>query len=124
VTDESGLEQVVVQPLPGPGARTQVSLNGGVEPVWSRDGRRIYYRDNQRLVAANVRTTPDFAVTSRVLMFEYDFLGSTLPHANYDVAPDGAHFLFLKPAEDAELQVVVGWRDELRARLAGQAGNQ
>ena len=120
VTDESGAQQVVVQPFPGPGARTQVSTGGGVEPVWSRDGKRLFYRSDQRLIAASVRTDPVFAVTSRDTLFEDRFVGFVLPHANYDVAPDGAHFLFLKAAQEAEFQVVVNWRAELRERMAGK----
>ena len=119
VTDESGTAQVVVQPFPGPGGRTQLSTTGGVEPVWSRDGRRLYYRDNRQLIAATVRTDPLFAVTAREVLFEDDYIGFTLPHANYDVAPDGAHLLFLKASADPELQVVYNWRAELRVRLAG-----
>ena len=120
VTDESGAQQVVVQPFPGPGARTQVSTGGGVEPVWSRDGRRLFYRSDQRLIAATLRTDPVFAVTARDTLFEDRFLGFTLPHANFDVAPDGAHFLFLKAAQEAEFQVVVNWRAVLRDRVAGK----
>jgi serine/threonine-protein kinase len=121
VTDESGVQQVVVQPFPGPGARTQISTNGGAEPVWSRDGRRIFYRDNQRFVAATIRAGPALEVLRRDVLFEDHFVGSTLPHANYDVAPDGVHFLFMKPAQEAEIEVVYHWRAELRERLAGRA---
>ena len=123
VTDESGVQQVVVQPFPGPGARTQVSVSGGVEPVWSRDGKRIFYRDNQKFTVATVHTDAGFEVTKHEELFEDHFLGSTLPHANYDVAPDGLHFLFMKPAQEAELEVVYNWRTELRAKLAGKGAS-
>jgi len=69
VTGESGSPQVVVQPFPGPGSRTQVSVRGGTEPVWSHDGRRLFYRDTQHLIAANVSTTSSFSVTSRETLF-------------------------------------------------------
>ena len=89
VTGESGSPQVVVQPFPGPGSRTQVSVRGGTEPVWSHDGRRLFYRDTQHLIAANVSTTSSFSVTSRETLFTDDFVRYSLPHANYDVSPDG-----------------------------------
>jgi hypothetical protein len=40
------------------------------------------------------------------------------PHANYDISPDGAHFLFLGAVEGSEVVVVHNWRAKLRARLA------
>ena len=120
VTDESGAQQVVVQPFPGPGARTQVSTAGGAEPVWSPDGKRLFYRADARLIAASVSAGPVFAVTGRDTLFEDRYVGFVLPHANYDVAPDGRHFIFLKAAQDAEFQVVVNWRSELRDRIAGK----
>jgi Tol biopolymer transport system component len=124
VTDESGVQQVMVQPFPGPGARTQISVSGGGEPVWSHDGKRLYYRDNRQFIAATVQTGAGFAVTKREVLFDDHFLGSTLPHANYDVAPDGQHFLFLRPAEEAQLEVVYNWGAELRQRLSAKAAAQ
>ena len=54
-TDESGRNEVVVQPFPGPGGRSQVSVTGGTEPLWARDGRRLFYRGDGRLMAAVLR---------------------------------------------------------------------
>ena len=53
-TDESGRGEVVVQPFPGPGGRVQVSANGGSEPVWARDGKRLFYRGDGHLIAARI----------------------------------------------------------------------
>jgi hypothetical protein len=41
------------------------------------------------------------------------------PHANYDVMPDGTHFVFLEPDNVGELIVVANWTSVLRARMAG-----
>jgi serine/threonine-protein kinase len=120
VTDESGSDQVVVQPLSGTGARVQVSANGGTEPVWSRDGRRLFYRAARRFVAANVTTTPTFAVTSRDILFGDTFLTAAAPHANYDVTPDGKRLLVLEAVEDPQILVVSNWGTEVRARLSGR----
>ena len=122
VTDASGTSQIVVQPFPGPGGQVQVSSRGGVEPVWAPDGRRIFYRDGQYLMAASVATEPSFAVTDRVPMFADEYLFALAPHANYDVSPDGTRFLMVKSSATPKLEVVYGWHRELRARLeaAGQ----
>jgi serine/threonine-protein kinase len=117
VTDESGSRQVMVQPFPGPGPRVQVSTNGGAEPVWSRDGRRIFYRGLRKIVAANIVTDPTFAVVSRDELMDDVFQQAVSPHANYDVAPDGTQLLMLKGVDRQGLIVVHNWADEVRARV-------
>ncbi|MFI5311009.1 MAG: protein kinase [Gemmatimonadales bacterium] len=120
VTDASGAGQVVVQPFPGPGSRVQVSAAGGAEPVWARDGRRLFYRDGQRFVAATYTTSPTFAVSGRTPLFVDGYVFAQSPHANYDVSPDGTHLLVIRNAEAATLVVVHNWSGELRARMAGR----
>jgi WD40 repeat protein len=116
-SDESRAMQVYVRPFPGPGARVQVSDEGGGVPIWSPDGHKICYLSNQRMMAATVRTSPTFSVTSRKTLFASDFMD--LPgHANYDMTPDGKYFLMLKPSLSGD-QVIVAhnWRAELHARM-------
>jgi hypothetical protein len=121
MTDESGTAQIVVQPLPGPGPRVQVSSNGGIEPVWSRDGRRLFYRANKKFVVATVATTPTFTVTSRDVFADDRFLLAAAPHANYDVAPDGKSLLVVEALEDPHILIVQNWAEEVRARLKSPA---
>ncbi len=119
VTNESGRDEVVVQPFPGPGGRVQVSTGGGTEPVWSRDGRRLFYRGSGKLMAAAFRTTPSFSVFARDTVLTDTYAFATNPHSNYDVFPDGAHFVFLEPDHSSEMVVVANWGTVLRARMAG-----
>jgi Tol biopolymer transport system component/tRNA A-37 threonylcarbamoyl transferase component Bud32 len=116
VSDASGVPQVVVQPFPGPGAQAQVSVSGGTEPVWSRDGKKLFYRDGLKLVEATVATAPSFRVVSRASLFNDLYVAAPSPHANYDVAADG-RFLMVRNAQTPRLTVVYGWAAELRARL-------
>jgi Tol biopolymer transport system component len=114
-SDESGTLQVYVRAFPGPGGRTQVSVNEGTEPVWSRDGRHLFYRDGRRIVDATVRATTAFAVVARDLFAEGDY-DANWAHANYDVAPDGARMLMLERAGAPQQIVVVHrWVRELLA---------
>ncbi len=117
VTDESGREEVVVQPFPGPGGRTQVSNEGGTEPVWARDGRRLFYRGSGHLMAATIRPGPDFSIAARDSVLPDDFLFALNPHANWDVMPDGKHFLFLEPSDGGTMTVTANWLAVLRARM-------
>ena len=64
VSDESGRSEVYVQPFPGPGPKVTVSLNGGLQPVWSRDGKELFYREDDWLVAAAVQQPSPFRVLS------------------------------------------------------------
>src|SRR5262249_51719405 len=43
-SDESGRDEVYLQPYPGPGSRIPVSRDGGTRPIWSHDGREIFFR--------------------------------------------------------------------------------
>ncbi len=119
-TDESGAFQVVVQPFPGPGPRVQVSADGGTEPVWSRDGRRIFYRAHGKFMVATVTTTPAFSVTSREGFMDDGFVPPEAPHANYDVSPDGRTLLVVQGTEE-RMVVVHNWAAEMRARLRSEA---
>lgn len=122
VTDASGTSQVVVQPFPGPGGVVQVSVGGGTEPVWSRDGHRIFYRDGRYVVAASVLTTGAFAVTGRTSVIRDNYVFATAPHANYDVSPDGTRLLMIRGKATPEYDVVYGFGTELRARMHARAG--
>jgi len=117
VTNASSVNEVFVQPYPGPGPRVQVSSHGGEEPLWSPRGAKLYYRDDQNIIAVSYRTAPEFEVTGRETLFPDRFLKRTLPHANYDVAPDGSSFLFLESTSDNEAIVVYNWIAEVQARL-------
>jgi serine/threonine-protein kinase len=119
VSAETGIEEVYVQPFPGPGARVQVSIHGGGEPLWSHDGRKLFYRDQQNLLAAEIRTDGGgLSVGSRQVLFADNFLRRSLPHANYDVSPDGRKFLFLKATAEPQATVAYNWMAEVRAKLA------
>ena len=110
--------EVYVQPFPPTGARYPVTGDGARQPVWSRDGRRIFYVRNNRLWAATIRTAPTFAVTSRDTMFSGDYSLRAPTHANYDVSPDSNGFVFLRAGgTPTRIVVVQDWKDELRQRI-------
>jgi len=125
-SDESARWEVYVQPFPGPGGKVQISTEGGVEPVWARNGRELFYRNGDKMMVAAVETKPTFAAAKPKLLFERHYEASTPPVlANYDVSLDGQRFLMIKAGEqessETQLHVVLNWSDEL-SRLA-PAGN-
>jgi Tol biopolymer transport system component len=120
VSDESGKYEVYVRPLAAGAGRIPVSNSGGTEPLWSPDGKTIYYRSGANLMAASIVTAPALAVTGQRVMFEANYDADPF-HPNYDVAPDGKSFIMLKSADDdRQLIVVQNWAKELRERTAGK----
>ncbi|MBI2678275.1 MAG: serine/threonine-protein kinase [Candidatus Koribacter versatilis] len=54
-SNESGRDEVYVAPFPGPGAKFQVSNNGGRLPKWSKDGKELYYISlDQKMMAVPI----------------------------------------------------------------------
>ena len=95
-----------VRPFPGPGPRHSVSIGGGREARWSKDGREIFFRSDNRILAVDVSTTPEFSSGPPRVLFDasdYDFSQSL----NWDVGPDG-RFVMVKsdPTMLRQLQIV------------------
>lgn len=117
VSNESGAPEVFVRPFPGPGGRTQISAGGGTEPVWSPDGRRLFYLTGNDLMAANYTVTSSFTVASRERVLTADVAPGAI-HANYDVAKDGRHFLMVRNAGGSmDLTIVLHWLESARKRV-------
>ncbi|HVT48419.1 MAG TPA: protein kinase [Vicinamibacterales bacterium] len=130
VSDESGHAQVYIHGYPR-GPRFVVSIDGGEGPVWRRDGREIFFEsgslNDRHLMAAAV--TPDgdrlrlgtpvplFALRSADANGTIEqYAPSTNAGAEYDVMPDGQHFVMLRHAEPPlEIVVVPHWLDGLAA---------
>jgi serine/threonine protein kinase/Tol biopolymer transport system component len=118
VSTESGGPEVYVRALSGEGGRVQISAGGGNEPVWSADGRKIYYRTYpSRFLIATLSTAPTIALVSRDSLELGTFAIATGAPA-YSPTPDGRKFVALQ-ADAAGVRVisVSNWLAELRAKL-------
>ncbi|HEY9506745.1 MAG TPA: protein kinase [Gemmatimonadales bacterium] len=120
-SETGGVREVFVAPFPGPGGRVQVSTGGGGLPIWSRDGRTLYYPQANRMVATTLSFTPDPAVTGRRILFEGDYSLDDALHAPFDVGPDGT-FALVRPVREVRTVVIRGFRTEMRNQLAKQGG--
>jgi serine/threonine-protein kinase len=97
-SNESGQDEIYLQAFPDGGKKVQVSTGGGAQPVWSRDGREIYFRSQSSLMVA--RTTPGLSLTIQtpVPLFKDVYTRpQSVGHTAYDVFPDGT-FIFFEPA--------------------------
>jgi eukaryotic-like serine/threonine-protein kinase len=117
VSDESGRNEIYIQSFPQPGAKTQVSIAGGDQPVWSRDGRKIFFRAEGAIQEITFEAgSPPSVGKARTLfpdVFDNPQVGG---HTAYDVFPDG-RFLMIQSGEsvdNSEIVVVVNWLEELK----------
>lgn len=121
VSDASGQIEVYVRPFPGPGRGVLVSLDGGTEPVWSPDGRTLYYRRQSTVVAADIEAGSPVTVGPRRILFNDPLLVAAYAwYRGYDLAPDGTHFVMMRRTEGADalrVLLVHGWRHEVAGRL-------
>ena len=113
-SDESGIYQVYVQPVPGPGPRLLISPRNGYDPVWSREGRTVLYRDGRRFQSATLGGTPLSVIARDSLFYDtYD----TQPAAGrrfWDVFPGGKEFLMVRSSPSSgSLRILLNWREAL-----------
>ena len=120
VSDESGRDEIYVQPYPGPGGKVPVSRDGGREPVWSFDGTELFYRQGDRVMAVPVDVTDRFSAGEASVLFAggLELYFSVSGSQTYDVAPDGIRFVMTEGLDvpaPREVQVVFNWFSELTA---------
>lgn len=103
-SDETGEMEVYVRPFPDiNSAKWRVSVNGGFEPKWGQDSNRLHYTTVGRktLISAEIQFEPEFSVLSRREL-GIDTARSGVPF--YAPDPERDRYLYMKPANDAELQ--------------------
>jgi serine/threonine-protein kinase len=123
VSDQSGRDEVYLRDLAGEQDQVLVSLEGGSEPVWSHDGKELFYRETGQaephLVAARIETRPTIRVAARTRLFPIGDIVGTNPHANYDISPDGKTFVMVRRSPAARI-VVIQNLPALVRRLRGE----
>jgi serine/threonine-protein kinase len=126
-SNSSGQDEVYLRPFPAvTDGLWKISTGGGTEPLWSPDGRELFYRTQAGLMRVPVETTTGFkaGVPSLVVAGAY-FGGFGRANGSYDVSRDGKRFLMMKarvgPADPlaglTHIVVVQHWFEELRARV-------
>lgn len=114
-SDQEGQNEVYVTPYPGLVAK-KISTGGGYYPLWSGNGKELFYLCGDKMIAATIETKPEFKVTGYEVLFEGQYF--TGLNRNYDVSPDGQRFLMIKESEEqpsaAQLILVLNWFEELK----------
>jgi serine/threonine-protein kinase len=116
VSDETGRSEVYVRSFPDAGSKLKISQEGGIEPVWSRSGREIVFRDGRRFLAVEFRSEPVPAAGAARVLFSaslYSGGGRSDEPRNYDVTPRGDEFVAIRvetaAAPELRLGLVTHW---------------
>jgi serine/threonine-protein kinase len=120
MSDVSGRREVYVTSFPSVNATHLVSQAGGSEPRWSRNGRELFFKANNTLMAAAISSTSSFAAGTPVPLFSVAPYRSARNRQQYDVAPDGRRFLMIREVGSDRPENVVyveNWVAELKERL-------
>jgi serine/threonine-protein kinase len=121
-SNESGQFEIFVRPFPDveSGGKWQVSTNGGLTPLWSPDGKELFYRSDDTIMTVSVDTDPTFRLGTPKSLF-------TGPYRLWDISPDGKQFLLIKITETTDIEsaqrgpnkinIVTNWFEELKQRV-------
>jgi dipeptidyl aminopeptidase/acylaminoacyl peptidase len=119
-SNESGRSEVYVQPFPGPGGKWQISTEGGNWPVWARSNRELFYLNGSKIMSVGLTIQPGFVASTPQLLADVPVQTSSFYAGNgeFDVSPDGQHFLFVKAREQnalpADVRLVLNWDEGLK----------
>ena len=94
--------------------------------MWNRNGRELFYRSGNKMMAVQVTTQPGFSAGKPAMLFEREYAMSEFPATGvaYDVSPDGQRFLMVKETDQntavTQISVVLNWFEELKRRVPAE----
>jgi len=121
VSDQSGRDEIYVSDFPQPGSRLQVSVAGGTSPAWAPDGKSLYYLEGIQFIEVRIATEPGLRILERKPLFSGNFVQYRWMR-QYDVHPDGEHFVMIENPPRGDVEVITNWFTELGELLARSAG--
>ncbi|PWT92911.1 MAG: hypothetical protein C5B55_05465 [Blastocatellia bacterium] len=117
-SNESGNNEVYVKDFPRSEKRWQVSTNGGIDPLWSHKGDRIFFVNREDLLEVEVVSKQAFTMGTPHVIFSGG-AAHMMDGRGFDVSADGNRFLAVQQVAKAEsstplLTVVENWFAEFR----------
>lgn len=97
--------------------RWQISSGGGAEPAWNPNGRELFFRSGNRLMAAGVTLSPNFAAEPPRVLFE------TPTRLTFHGTADGQRFLMGQADRGLATvmpHVMLNWTEVVRRRAGKQ----
>jgi serine/threonine protein kinase len=128
-SDESGKTEIYVRPFPplasGSGGKWQVSNGGGLNEIWSRDGRQLFFESlDGHIMVADYATQGDSFLPGKPRVWSPTPIRQTGLVMNLDLAPDGKRFAVFpaaNPANDkSPLQItfLMNFFEDVRRKVA------
>ena len=119
-SNESGRYEVYVRSFPDGRRTLPISSEGGVSPMWSPDGRELFYWniDFTKLMKVDISPGQNLSAGTPRLLFEFAAAVSRMVRV-YDITPDGRRFLIREKKNYSlppvtELNLVRNWFEELK----------
>ena len=119
VSDESGRSEVYVENFPTPDSKRQISINGGKQPRWRRDGKELFFiAADGKLMAVSIRGDAALDFGTPTALFDAR-IGASFGDAGgdrqqYDVSADGQRFMInMASSEPSPITVVLNWTAQL-----------
>ena len=122
VSNETGSPEVFIRPYPDTGTASQVSTGGGGSPLWSRDGRELFFISGTRMMSVPIETKPTLRIGTPARLFDGGF---NVSHPrDFDISPDGRRFVVVRhsggDSGKQEMRIVLNWLEEMK-RVGGAA---
>jgi eukaryotic-like serine/threonine-protein kinase len=116
-----GTPKLFLRPFPINDIKIQVSINNAINPQWSTDGTKLYYRSGNNIMVAKIQVKPDLKVLWRKVVCYSEIISPDFYFPDFSVYPDG-RILLLKNVEDEskpiKVNVIVNWFTELKKKLS------
>jgi eukaryotic-like serine/threonine-protein kinase len=129
-SDETGRYEIYVRSFPEvEKGRWQVTTSGGESPLWSPNGRELFFRNGDSVMAVSVETEPAFKPGKPEILFRGSYGSSAGRRLNqWDISPEGKRFLMIKQpgstpsvgGEPRKIHIVLNWFEELKQRVPGK----
>jgi serine/threonine-protein kinase len=123
---ESGRYEVYMRPYPEVNkGKWQISTGGGESPLWSPDGRELFYRNGGAVMAVPVDTKTTFNAGKPRMLFQGPYPTGYGESPSYDISPDAKRFLMQKQSQSTaeaprKINIILNWLEELKQRVPGK----
>lgn len=116
-SDKTDNSEIYVRPFPAGEPERRVSVDGGIEPLWSSDGRRLYFRQGpfrERMMVAELQSGEAAELSTPTTLFERDGLATSNPVTAYSVDADGYFYMAGRASPEPQpataIDIVLDWR--------------
>ncbi len=124
-SDESGQAEVYVRPFPNTSSgKWQISTDGGIDPIWSANGRELYYRsfDGNGIWSASLANGPNAAARELVLRIPEGAYEANPRNRLMAVSADGQRFLMINQTGEGDVSGDMVFVQNILAELRENVG--